>query len=170
MTTHLKSDTVTKLVLDNCPKDGNTTPNLVLNIGHPKDPDSWRLMYNEFQLELIETILHDPIDILIKLEDKYNDLQFAPAGSVEKRQVFDGLLFVTGNRTIDYQDAVATKLVEPYLLQIQVRPSVFWRHPDGKYGPHDGNKVGFRFVVQDPNGQIYFSHDPVLVGRDWDEP
>ncbi len=169
MNKYLKTNS-TKLTLDTRTLKSEEPTVLELHIPKKDDPDTWFMSCENVVIDDIEVILTEnkPAKILIELHSQQEPLEFANANEGADRQIFDGILFMTGNRTIKNLKAFGSRLIKPYMMLFTVTSSSFWQHsPLGEALEHRGNKIGFRFSIKDKKHDLYFSHDPILIGRDW---
>ncbi|WP_102794925.1 hypothetical protein [Bowmanella denitrificans] len=149
-----------------------TRVELALNIVDKSAPDSWRVTYENHQVDhfithLRRKALKQTADLYFKISCANEDLRFAKSCSAHSRQAFDGILFVAGNHTMREMRAAETELVKPDLLRLSIIPSDYWTL-DPRVKADKGSKIGFRFVIQDKRDNVFFSHDPIISVPDWD--
>ncbi|WP_025820993.1 hypothetical protein [Shewanella marina] len=175
MKRYLQAKVSNQLVLDNRLEQSlEKLPRIILQVFDKHDPDTWQMVYQNTEIDSIAAVWDSsgsrkPVSVLIEVKSAVDDQQFSFAKAFShKRQQFDGLLFMTGNSTLKRLQGFHSQLLAENLLEFNVIPSVFWSHsPNNKPLKNDGNKLGFRFMVRDANDDIFYSNDPILIGRDW---
>jgi len=107
------------------------------------------------------------IEICINSAD--DSLVFASACSAFDNQTFDGVLFTAGNEELEEQKAFKTDIrSRGETLRLDILPSSFWIKDGKQSNAAGGGKIGFRFVLQDKEKQIYLSNDPMIIIPDFE--
>ena len=146
---------------------------VVLNIADKHDPDSWYMTFSENKVDNFVTYLRKgekqlTATLFIQINSAER-LSFAKPGTASNNHVFAGVLFAAGNHELREFEAVESEFENEDLLRLTIIPSKFWECPTkGKNSEQSGTKIGFRFVVNDRQGEVFFSHDPMVIVPDWE--
>lgn len=170
MKTYVSTHTRHHLSLDASKSADNAR--VELTVVDKSDPDTWYMTFSENKVDDFVTYINpiksdQPASIYFHIISD-EPLTFAKAGTTKSCQVFQGVLFAVGNEELQKNKAIKVES-EGNKLCLSVLPNKFWRSPGSKNrSGQAGSKIGFRFVLQDEKGNVFYSHDPVIIVPDWE--
>jgi len=146
---------------------------VTLNIIDKKDPDTWYTTFKRARVDNFATLLkHGARDFTASLHVRIRsqeELIFAQPQAASCDQVFDGILFAAGNKEVQKLKGASSVLSDKGVLVLTIAPSAFWNNENkSQNSQFGGKKLGFRFVIQDKQGEVFYSHDPMLIIPDWE--